>query len=128
MEASSNGENNSQYSIIDLQYLYDLADGSFDFVEEMIQLFLNSVPQSVEELQTAIANSEWQKVKVIAHRIKPSFGFIGAKEVQERLGQMERNAIEMPDIVFQKKMYEKVAESTKICVEELQSVLANNSQ
>jgi HPt (histidine-containing phosphotransfer) domain-containing protein len=127
MEVNSLEENKSQNSIIDLQYLYDLADGSFDFVEEMIQLFLNSVPQSVEELQTSISSGDWQKVKVIAHRIKPSFGFIGAKNVQDQLSQMERNAIEAPDVVLQKNLYEKVAISTKICVEELQSVLANNS-
>ncbi|MGZ5281317.1 MAG: Hpt domain-containing protein [Bacteroidia bacterium] len=127
MEANSLDENNSQSNAIDLNYLYDLADGSFDFVEEMIQLFLNSVPQSVEDLQTAINNEEWQKVKTIAHRIKPSFGFIGAKNVQDRLSLMERNAIEAPDVVLQKNLLEKVVESTKICVEELQTVLQNNS-
>lgn len=127
MEENLFEENKSQGNIIDLQYLYDLADGSFDFVEEMIQLFLNSVPQSVEELKQAINNGEWQKVKAVAHRIKPSFGFIGAKKVQEQLGQMERNALEAPDVVFQRSLLEKVEESTKICVEELQTVLQNNS-
>ncbi len=126
MEPNKLDENQSTGTITDLQYLYDLADGSFDFVKEMINLFLNSVPQSVTELQAAIDAADWHKVKTIAHRIKPSFGFIGAKNIQEQLSNMERNAIEAPDVVLQKQLLEKIAAGATICVSELQTVLDNN--
>ncbi|RYD81545.1 MAG: Hpt domain-containing protein [Sphingobacteriales bacterium] len=125
MEASS-AQNKSTAQIIDLTYLNDLADGNFDFVEEMINLFLNSVPQSATDLNAAIDAGDWDKVKAIAHRIKPSFGFIGAKDAQDWLGQMEKNAIEAPDRSFQNKLFQQVNQTLAQCVQELQQELVRN--
>ena len=126
MESLSANQDNNNHQITDLTYLNDLADGNFDFVAEMINMFLNSVPQSVSDLSAAIDNNDWDKVKSIAHRIKPSFGFVGVKNIQEILNQMERNAMEAPDPVAQKKMVLQVSQALEKCVAELQLALDKN--
>lgn len=122
---NNQGRENTSANATDLTYLYDLADGSFDFVEEMINMFLNSVPKAAVELEAAISKGEWANVKAIAHRIKPSFGFIGAKKAQEYLNQMERNAIEAPDSVLLTKLYQQVSSILKQCLIELETELAD---
>lgn len=75
---------------INLSYLKQIADGNAEFVIEMIEMFLNKTPQALEEMQACFEKQNWEELRQIAHRIKPSFGYIGLPDTQKALGEIER--------------------------------------
>ena len=81
---------------IDLSYLKQIADGNDAFIVEMIEMFLNKTPQALEEMNTYFQEQNWQELRQIAHRIKPSFTYIGLPDIQKTLAEIERLTIDPP--------------------------------
>lgn len=82
---------------IDLTYLKQIADGNDAFIIEMLEMFLNKTPQALEEMNTYFKEQNWQELRQIAHRIKPSFTYIGLPDIQKTLSEIERMTIETPE-------------------------------
>ncbi len=74
---------------INLTYLKHIADGNESFVVEMIEMFLNKTPEAIKEMNEYYSSKKWEDFRRIAHRIKPSFGYMGMPEVQQSLSQLE---------------------------------------
>jgi HPt (histidine-containing phosphotransfer) domain-containing protein len=74
---------------INLTYLKQIAEGNDAFIIEMIEMFLNKTPEALEKLNESFKNRNWKEVKQIAHKIKPSYGYIGMPDVQSALAQIE---------------------------------------
>ncbi|MBP6334864.1 MAG: response regulator [Bacteroidia bacterium] len=92
---------------INLTYLKQIADGNDAFIIEMLEMFLNKTPQALEEMNNCYKQNNWDELRQIAHRIKPSFAYIGLSETQNTLAEIEKlseNA-EQPEKVG-KLMYE----------------------
>lgn len=77
---------------ISLAYLHDIADGSNEFMVEMIDIFLSQTPDYFVNLEAAIQTQDWTKVAEIAHKVRPTFSFVGVDVATETLADMERNA------------------------------------
>lgn len=77
---------------ISLAYLSDIADGSKEFMVEMIDIFLKQTPDYLQELETGIAHQDWSTVAEIAHKIKPTFTFIGVEQATEAMSEIEKIA------------------------------------
>ncbi len=75
---------------INLSYLKQIAEGSESFIIEMIEMFLNKTPVALEKMQESFQQQNWEELKQIAHRIKPSFGYIGLPETQKMLAEIEK--------------------------------------
>jgi signal transduction histidine kinase/HPt (histidine-containing phosphotransfer) domain-containing protein len=75
---------------INLNYLKQIADGNEGFVIEMIEMFLNKTPEAMKEMNEHYHNRNWEEFKKIAHRIKPSFGYMGMPEIQQSLSKLEQ--------------------------------------
>ena len=52
-------------------------------------MFLNKTPQAISEMNDHFKNKNWEEFKKIAHRIKPSFGYMGMSEIQNALSKVE---------------------------------------
>ncbi|HQV99485.1 MAG TPA: response regulator, partial [Bacteroidia bacterium] len=74
---------------INLNYLKQIAEGNEAFIIEMIEMFLNKTPQAISEMNDHFKNKNWEEFKKIAHRIKPSFGYMGMSEIQNALSKVE---------------------------------------
>lgn len=74
---------------INLNYLKQIAEGNEAFVIEMIEMFLNKTPQAISEMHDHFKNKNWDEFKKVAHRIKPSFGYMGMSEIQTALSKVE---------------------------------------
>jgi HPt (histidine-containing phosphotransfer) domain-containing protein len=62
---------------LDLSFLYEIADGSDEFVIESIDMFLTQTPELLETIDGAIANSNWVTAASAAHKLKSNLGFFG---------------------------------------------------
>lgn len=77
---------------ISLNYLHDIAEGSNEFMVEMIDIFLNQTPGYINEIDTAISSGDWSVVAEIAHKVRPTFAFIGVEEASNVMAKIENLA------------------------------------
>ncbi len=85
-------KNNSADFNLDLSYLQDVANGSKEFMIEMIQLFLDQTPGYFEQLDQLIKDLNWPLVAEISHKIKPTLTFMGIESARANMAEIEQNA------------------------------------
>lgn len=77
---------------LNLAYLHDIADGSKEFMLEMIDIFLSQTPEYVSQIQRSIEQKDWLVVAEIAHKIRPTFTFIGVDVATQTMASIEHKA------------------------------------
>ena len=77
---------------LDLSYLQDVANGSNEFMIEMMEMFLKQTPGYFEQLDQLIKDENWPAVADISHKIKPSLTFMGIESARVSLDEIEHNA------------------------------------
>jgi HPt (histidine-containing phosphotransfer) domain-containing protein len=75
---------------LDLTFLYEIADGSNEFVIESIDMLLQQAPEMLGAIGTALNISDWPAAAAAAHKLKPSMGFFGMTLSQELLQEIEQ--------------------------------------
>jgi HPt (histidine-containing phosphotransfer) domain-containing protein len=79
----------TEYTHVNLEYLYEVSDGDHGFVKEIITDYLNNVPPQFLEMESAVAKADLEATKFIAHKIKSSFQFIGAQTLVNLATEIE---------------------------------------
>ncbi len=74
---------------LDLSFLYDIADGSTEFIVESIDMFLQHTPELLNTITTGIASDDWAVVAAAAHKLKPNLGFFGMTQSQANVQEVE---------------------------------------
>ncbi len=64
--------------IINLSTLEELSVGNENFMNELIGLFLRDGKIMYEQLESSCQNENWEVLKATAHKMKTSFGIVGA--------------------------------------------------
>jgi HPt (histidine-containing phosphotransfer) domain-containing protein len=75
---------------LDLTFLYEIADGSTEFVIESIDMLLQQAPELLGAIKTALQAKDWPAASGAAHKLKPSMGFFGMSLSQELLQEIEQ--------------------------------------
>ena len=79
---------------LDLSLLYEIADGSNDFIIESIDMFLDDVPGLFGSMGQAMADNNWTELSSSAHKLKSSLGFFGMATSQSLMQDIELAAKE----------------------------------
>ncbi len=74
---------------LDLSFLYDIADGSNEFVVESIDMFLHHTPEMLQTITTALADKDWPLAAQVSHKLKPNLGFFGMPVSQATMQEIE---------------------------------------
>ena len=77
---------------IDLSYLRQIGGDNPAFIMQMIEMFLQKTPGALEEMNEKFRQQNWNDLKDIAHRIKPSYTYIGLKQIHSMLAEIENNS------------------------------------
>jgi len=85
-------------SPLDLSYLRDMSGDSAEFMIEMIDMFKVQTPLYVSDLEQAILAQDWAKASGFAHKIKPTFSYVGREDARALLQSIENNAKEQKDL------------------------------
>src|SRR6186713_3458449 len=86
--------NTDSYTYINLEYLYQIADGENDFVIEMITDYVNQIPSQFGDLQTTLTSGDLKQTGFIAHKMKSSFQFMGVQQLVEASSMIEQLSAE----------------------------------
>ena len=82
------------YKYINLDYLFELTEGSQEFIDEMITIFINQVPEFILELNTLYNNKDYTELSKTAHKAKSSVSVVGMNELADNLKTLEMLAKE----------------------------------
>ena len=74
---------------INLSFLKEISDGNENFYKEFISLFLASAPKAISEMEKSFAAKDFISLQQIAHKIKPSFNYVGLKELNKAAARIE---------------------------------------
>ncbi|MBB6128860.1 Hpt domain-containing protein [Mucilaginibacter lappiensis] len=74
---------------LDLSFLYEIADGSTEFIVESIAMFLQQTPELFDDIDRSLAGKDWATAGQAAHKLKPNLGFFGMPISQEIIQEVE---------------------------------------
>lgn len=93
MEENKNtGTQMNEGRYTDLTYLKKLSKGDDDFVKQMISIFISQTPTAIQKMEADLSNKDWGSLRAVAHKMKPSFSFVGVTSLQEKIESIEDNA------------------------------------
>jgi len=83
---------------LDLSYLREMSDDNAEFIIEMIDLFKAQTPEYLSELESAVADKNWPLVSTCAHKMKPTFAYVGREDAKLHMQMIEHNARELVNV------------------------------
>ena len=88
----SNDNSTSKEHLTNLDFLREISENNETFFREFIQMFLTNTPTSLMDIEEGIASINWEKIRQSAHKVKPSFNYVGLKEMSTAAAQIENLA------------------------------------
>lgn len=78
--------------IINLSYLKSISDGNNSFILELIDMFIEQVPEYQKTLQDLMDKKDWHNLARTAHKAKSAILMVGMDELSSDLKKLEENA------------------------------------
>lgn len=113
---------------LDLSYLKDMSGDSAEFIIEMIDMFKTQTPLYIADLAQAVNEQNWSKVADYAHKIKPTFAYIGREDAKEHMQMMEHNARELKDVDMLPAAFKEIDDFVQVLYLKLDEARAEESK
>lgn len=82
----------AEKSYYNLDYLKEVSGNNQDFIREMVQTFITTLPRTLLELKESSTVENWDTLSRLAHQIKPSFTLMGLEFLRNKIAQIEERA------------------------------------
>lgn len=79
---------------LDLSYLKEMSGDSAEFMIEMLDTLVEQIPVYLEDLQRAVDAKDWKAASEFAHKVKPTFYYVGREDIRDYVQVIEHNAKE----------------------------------
>lgn len=110
--------NEEKEKLFDLKYLQTVSGGNREFICEMVQTFVQSVPALLNDMEDAMNHSEWTKLSRIAHQLRPSLTLMGIYQLKDSVIQIE-DISATPDSDATKRLVKRFIQSCKDAIAQL---------
>jgi HPt (histidine-containing phosphotransfer) domain-containing protein len=87
-------------------------------------MFMKNTPASIEEMKMHYANCDWEKLRQAAHKVKPSFNYVGLKNLNFLSAKIEENAKNNSNLIEIKEMLFEIEKESKIAFKEIELELS----
>jgi len=77
---------------IDFSYLEKVSGNNKDFIREIVDAFIKSIPNSIQELEQNVEIENWAELARVAHKIKPSITLLGVHNLKDKIVKLEEEA------------------------------------
>ncbi len=92
-------ESSISNQLYDLTLLEKVASGNKDFIGKMIEIFLEETPRDMDELKKAVESKDYEHIKTVVHRIKPSLSHVAQESVIKIVNEIGRDGISNNELV-----------------------------
>ena len=115
---------NSESTLIDLTFLRSISDSNDQFFKQFLQMFMKNTPTSIQEMKIHYENSDWEKLRQAAHKVKPSFNYVGLKNLNLLTAKIEDYAKNNSNISEIKEMLNEIEIESAIAFKEIELELS----
>jgi len=78
--------------LYNLDRLYEIDNTNKEFIREVINAFLKSMPIHARDVVVAANEKKWDKVYFLAHKMKANIDLLNIKTIRDEIRMVERNA------------------------------------
>ncbi|MDX1587186.1 MAG: Hpt domain-containing protein [Balneolaceae bacterium] len=78
--------------LVNLAYLEEISGGDEELIIEMIEMFLDIVPDTLSNMENLHEQKEWEDLRAQAHKLKPNMAYMGIDTGRELLQEIEKHA------------------------------------
>jgi len=111
----------NQEKLYDLTMVQTISGGDESFVKRMVQLFIDTMPPSLKELQTETAQQNWPQVSKLAHKMKATIDSMGISCLKEDIRTIEANGKKGENLDKIPALAEQVVKVVETCVDQLKA-------
>ncbi len=104
-------ENDGENTDLDFSELKSLSNNDLAFYQEMLEVFVSSTTEGIDNLQEAVADQRWEKAADWAHKICTPARHLGAEKLYKNLKSIELNCREGTNL-------ENIPELVSVCVQD----------
>lgn len=111
----------SQEKLYDLTMVETLSGGDTSFIKRMVQLFIDTMPPSLQELRAATEQQQWEPVSKLAHKMKATIDSMGIVKLKEVIRTIEMNGKKLEHVDAIPKMVAQVDAVVNQCIVQLKN-------
>jgi len=78
-----------EQELYDFTSLEEISGGDKEFMDKMIELFQTNIPKEIEQIEGALKSGDYNVVKTVAHKMKPSVNYICINQLFEEVRILE---------------------------------------
>jgi len=105
--------------LYDLTMIRSVSGGDQAFIKKMILLFIETVPQNVQELVIAMGQKNWEQVSKMAHKLKSTIDSMGIRTLHDQIRAVEMNAKNQEQLEHLPQMVRQVELVVSVCIQQL---------
>lgn len=81
----------SRTASYDLTYLRSISNNNEEFIQEMMQTFVQTMPGVLDQMRDGLAEKNFEAISRLAHQVKPSFTLLGIHDQRQAILYIEEN-------------------------------------
>ncbi len=110
---------NSENKLYDLTMIQSVSGGDKVFIKKMILLFIETVPQNVQELVDATEKRNWELVSKMAHKLKSTIDSMGIRSLRSQIRSVELNAKNLEELELLPSTVKHIELVVSTCIQQL---------
>ncbi len=107
--------------LYDLTMVQSVSGGDDSFIKKMVSLFIETVPQNMQDLKKALQEENWDQVGRTAHKLKSTIDSMGIKSIRQEIRAVEANAKQKESLQSIPSMVNTIDTVIIECIGQLQS-------
>jgi len=111
--------------LYDLTMVQSVSGGDEGFIKKMVALFIETVPQNVQDLKKALQEENWEQVGKTAHKLKSTIDSMGIKSIRREIREVEANAKQLESLQTIPSLVATIDTVIKECIGQLQAEVLN---
>ena len=80
--------------ITNLNYLREVTGGEASVMRELIEMFLEQIPEFTKGMRTYLEGQQWKELGELAHKAKSSVMTFGMKDLGKKLKELQLSTVE----------------------------------
>ena len=111
--------------LYDLTMVQSVSGGDEGFIKKMVALFIETVPQNMQDLKNALEAENWEQVGKTAHKLKSTIDSMGIKSIRQEIRAVESNAKQLESLAEIPSLVTMIDNVITECIGQLQTEVLN---
>ncbi len=112
--------------LFDLSYLNQVFQGNQDMINNIIQLFLEQVPQYIGEMEKCVERQDFISLHPLAHKAKSSIAMLGLKNMEQQVITIEEDSRKHRNQIGLGRLVQELRAECNLVHEQLRCLLDTN--